>query len=65
MYLDTGAMYRAVTLYAIEHNLLESSEEEKEQMMTQIQLSFHYNSATDHADIYLNGKNVESRIRDT
>lgn len=65
MYLDTGAMYRAVTLYAIQHNLLESSEEEKVQMMSQIQLSFHYNNTTDHADIYLNGENVESRIRDT
>jgi cytidylate kinase len=65
MYLDTGAMYRAVTLYAIQHNLLESSEEEKVQMMSQIQLSFQYNNTTDHADIYLNGENVESRIRDT
>ena len=65
MYLDTGAMYRAVTLYAIQHNLLESSEEEKAQMMSQIQLSFQYNSMTNHADIYLNGENVESSIRDT
>ena len=54
MYLDTGAMYRAVTLYSIEHGLLISSEEEKKQMMSQIELSFHYNPETDHNDIILN-----------
>ena len=54
MYLDTGAMYRAVTLYALEHGLIESSEAEKAYMMSQITLSFHYNPETDHDDMRLN-----------
>jgi CMP/dCMP kinase len=53
-YLDTGAMYRAVTLYALEHGLIESSEAEKAYMMSQITLSFYYNPETDHDDILLN-----------
>lgn len=64
-YLDTGAMYRAVTFYALEHGLIESSEEAKSQMMSQIVLTFHYNPETDHDDMFLNGKNVEKEIRQT
>lgn len=58
-------MYRAVTLYAMRNNLLDVSEEEKAQMMSQINLSFYYNALTDHDDIYLNGENIEKEIRQT
>lgn len=64
-YLDTGAMYRAVTLYAIRHNLLESSEQAKQDMLSQIQLTFVYNPDSDHNDICLNNENVEALIRTT
>ncbi len=63
IYLDTGAMYRAVTLYALQHNLLYADEQTKAEMMGHIDFSFHYNTQTDHDDIYLNGMNVESEIR--
>lgn len=65
IYLDTGAMYRAVARYAREHGLLESNEQTKADMMSQITISFHYNSETDHDDVYLNGQNIENEIRQT
>lgn len=58
-------MYRAVTLYAYRHNLLDSDEQAKTEMMSQIDLSFLYNSETKHDDIFLNGENVEKEIRQT
>ncbi len=65
VYLDTGAMYRAVTLYACRHGLLDADEQTKTAMMSQIDLSFAYNSDTGHSDILLNGENVEKEIRQT
>lgn len=65
IYLDTGAMYRAVTLYALQHDLLESDEAAKAAMMDQIQLSFVHNPATDHDDIVMNGVTIEKEIRQT
>jgi cytidylate kinase len=63
IYLDTGAMYRAVTWYAIENGFLDADEEIKKQMMSQIDISFHYNSDTNHDDVYVNGQNIENNIR--
>jgi cytidylate kinase len=65
LYLDTGAMYRAVTLYAKRHNLLDATEKEKIAMMDAIELAFEYNTDTKHYDIILNGENVEKEIRNT
>ncbi len=65
LYLDTGAMYRAVTLYAKRHNLLDASEKEKIAMMDAIELAFEYNKETNHYDMFLNGENVEKEIRNT
>ncbi len=65
IYLDTGAMYRAVTLYAIQQWLLEADEVTKAQMMEQITIAFIHNPETDHDDILLNGMNVEKEIRQT
>lgn len=64
-YLDTGAMYRAVTLYALRNNLLHASEEEKQAMLKHIQLSFIPHPQTGHHDIVLNGEVVEQEIRST
>lgn len=64
-YLDTGAMYRAVALYAIRHGLLDAPENEKKTMLSQITLSFHYNPETHHNDMMLNGENIEKEIRQT
>jgi cytidylate kinase len=65
LYLDTGAMYRAVTLYAKRHNLLDASDKEKVAMMDAIDLAFAYNQDTKHYDMLLNGENVEKEIRNT
>ena len=62
-YLDTGAMYRAVAVYAIRHGLLDAPERDKQTMLRQITLSFHHNPETDHNDIMLNGENIEQEIR--
>lgn len=64
-YLDTGAMYRAVALYALRHDLLSAPEEKKALMLSQITLSFEYNPETDHNDMMLNGENIENEIRQT
>lgn len=66
IYIDSGAMYRAVTLYCIENGLAENGEIDKEKLkasMNQINISFQLNAETGRPDTYLNGVNVESKIR--
>lgn len=65
LYVDTGAMYRAVTLYAQRNKLLDADEASKIAMMKEISLSYVYNKETDHYDMILNGENVERAIRQT
>lgn len=65
-YIDTGAMYRAVTLYCIQHDLFEGEqikEEELKAAIGQIEISFSLNAETGRPDTYLNGVNVEKEIR--
>ena len=67
VYVDTGAMYRSVTLYALRHNLFNADGSVKtaelEQQMPQIQISFKFNAETGRPDTYLNGECVEQEIR--
>ncbi len=63
IYIDTGAMYRAVTLFFIEHGIDLNNEEDVKNALAQIDISFKYNEETGHNDTYLNGKNVEHDIR--
>ena len=67
VYVDTGAMYRSVTLYALRHNLFNADGSVKtaelEQQMPQIQISFKFNAETGRPDTYLNGECVEKEIR--
>jgi cytidylate kinase len=58
-------MYRAVARYALAHDLMNADEISKSEMMSQIDISFHYNTETDHDDVYLNGENIENEIRQT
>jgi len=65
-YIDTGAMYRAVTLYCLQNDLftgdlLDTLQLEKN--MDQIHISFRFNPATGRPDTYLNEVNVENEIR--
>ncbi len=65
-YIDTGAMYRAVTLYALRHNMIDGSRvspELEEHLKDRIKLEFKYNPDREASDIYLNGENVEAAIR--
>ncbi len=62
-YLDTGAMYRAVTLHAMRQWLIDADDKEKIALMDQIELTFSYNTKTDTFDMILNGENVEKEIR--
>lgn len=66
IYIDSGAMYRAVTLYCIENELFteEGIDENKlEKDINDIQISFILNPETQRPMTCLNGKNVEDRIR--
>lgn len=65
-YIDTGAMYRSVTLYAIQKNMFNNKEVDQQKLEKQIQeieISFQYNPENNHNDTFLNGKNVEEQIR--
>ncbi len=65
-YIDTGAMYRAVTLYALRHGFFEGGEIDEEKLkksMDDIHISFRFNPKTDRADTCLNGEDVEKEIR--
>ena len=67
VYVDTGAMYRSVTLYALRHGLFNEDGSVKtaelEAEMPNIQISFRFNRETGRPDTYLNGKRVEDEIR--
>ena len=65
-YVDSGAMYRAVTLYAMNNNFITESDFNKELLiedLNKINLEFKFNSLVGYGEIYLNGKNVEHEIR--
>ena len=65
-YIDSGAMYRAVTLYCLRNNLFEGdspNETSLKKQINQIHIDFRYNGITGKSDTYLNGENVEKEIR--
>ena len=66
VYVDTGAMYRAVTLYAMENGMISEKGVDKEALVAaldDIELKFVFNPSVGFAEMYLNGENVEKRIR--
>ncbi len=66
-YIDSGAMYRAVTLEAIRRNLVDGVQPDEQALSTlldEIQIDFHINKTTGLQEIWLNGENVEEEIRD-
>lgn len=67
IYIDSGAMYRAVTLYAIQHQLFEDSGEANivslQKQINQIHIEFRLDPCTKQPQTYLNGTNVEQDIR--
>jgi cytidylate kinase len=66
IYVDSGAMYRAVTLYAMQNHLIDEGSFNKEQLIAQlkdIEIAFKFNEKLGFAEVYLNGQNVEREIR--
>jgi cytidylate kinase len=66
IFIDTGAMYRAVTLYALENGAIPSgvvNEERVVAMLRDIDIDFRFNPERGASDIYVNGDLVESKIR--
>lgn len=66
VYVDTGAMYRAVTLYAMRNNFVSAGNLDRQALidsLDNITLQFLYNPDLEFAEIYLNEENVEKEIR--
>lgn len=66
IFIDTGAMYRAVTLYAIENGCVENgilNEERLVASLDDIRIDFRFNPDRGASDIYVNGQWVEGKIR--
>ena len=66
IFIDTGAMYRAVTLYALEHGAIRSGivdEDAVVRLLDQIAITFRFNPERGASDIYVNGDLVAGKIR--
>ena len=61
-YIDSGAMYRAVTLFFLDHHVSLTNPKEVSKALQQVQISFKVNSKN-ISETYLNGSNVENQIR--
>ena len=67
-YIDSGAMYRAITLYCIENEIIFENAIDYTlllQSLKKIDISFNYNTGLSTTETFLNGKNVEHLIRDS
>lgn len=66
IFIDSGAMYRAVTLFALRNGLVAGDVVRREELillLPEIQISFRYNPEKQKSDTFLNGENVEDEIR--
>jgi cytidylate kinase len=64
VYIDSGAMYRAITLYFLRNHIDWTDKKEVTSALKEIFLDFHFNTKTETSEIYLNEENVEYLIRD-
>ena len=66
IYVDSGAMYRSVTYYAMQNGLIDKDDFNSEALIYQlpkINISFKFNEALGFAEVYLNDENIEKQIR--
>lgn len=66
IYMDSGAMYRAVTLFALRNQLTKNGQVDQEgliEKLDEIRIEFHFNPGTKQNETFLNGENVEEEIR--
>ncbi len=64
VYIDSGAMYRAITLFFLRNNIHLSEKKDVGEGLKNVQLHFEYNPKSEQSEIFLNGENVEYVIRD-
>ena len=64
VYEDSGAMYRAITLFFLRNNIDLTSKKEIKEALQNISLEFIFNAISGNSEIYLNSENVEYLIRD-
>jgi len=64
VFVDSGAMYRAITLYFVEHHIDVHQPDRVAEALQNIHLSFQWNAETQQSDILLNGVNVAAQIRE-
>lgn len=64
VYVDSGAMYRTITLYFLRNNIDLAEKKEVKEALRSINLEFIFNPKSNSSEIYLNGENVEYVIRD-
>ena len=65
-YIDSGAMYRAVTLYCQQHHLITNDQIDEAALQKEIEnihIEFKVNPETGKSETFLNGENVENKIR--
>ncbi|HNP19189.1 MAG TPA: (d)CMP kinase [Fulvivirga sp.] len=63
-YIDSGAMYRAVTLYFLRNHVSQTNKVEINKALDNIEITFQVNQKTEQTETYLNGLNVENEIRE-
>ena len=66
IYIDSGAMYRAVTLFCLENNIIENKKVNEIKLINSlntIDIKYNYNKSLNVSEIFLNGENVEKKIR--
>lgn len=64
VYVDSGAMYRAITLYFLRNHIDWTDKKEVQAALKEVHLDFHFNEKNEATEIYLNDENVEYVIRD-
>ena len=64
VYIDSGAMYRAITLYFLRNHVDWTKPKQVHHALSEIQIEFIFNPASNQSETYLNGENVEYVIRD-
>ena len=64
LYVDSGAMYRAITLYFLRNHVDWTDKNEVKKALKEISLEFIYNDKSEQSEMHLNGENVEYVIRD-
>lgn len=64
VFVDSGAMYRAITLYFLRNKIDNNNPQAVQQALQNISLTFKFNATKESSDMYLNNENVEDLIRE-